>query len=301
MIKLSIIVCTYNRDAYILKTLSKLKNQTTNNQLYEVIIINNNSTDNTEEICREYILPLSESNFYYFNEKKQGLSFARNRGITEAKGEIIAFIDDDARACDDYCEKIISFFENDKEAKVIGGKITPEYESKKPAWMSKYLLPLVAGLDMGDKIKEFRFSKFPIGANMAFRRSVFENYGYFNESLGRKGSKLEGGEEKDMIFRLKNDNQKIIYVPQVHVHHFIPDKRTQKDYIKYQAIGVGTSEKKRLHKASISIWIQKILLEFLKVIGTLILSFYYFIIFEYAKALMLLKIRIWIIKGFFSN
>ena len=94
MIKLSIIVCTYIRDAYILETLRKLKNQTTDNQVYEVIIINNNSTDTTEEICKNYILSLSDRNSYYFNEKKQGLSFARNRGITESKGEIIAFIDE---------------------------------------------------------------------------------------------------------------------------------------------------------------------------------------------------------------
>jgi len=301
MVKLSIIVCTYNRDAYILKTLSNLKNQSINNENYEVIIINNNSTDTTEKICKNFITELNFINFYYFNEDKQGLSFARNRGIKESNGELIAFIDDDAIACKDYCENIISFFENDEETQAIGGKITPEYENNKPVWMSKYLLPLVAGLDMGDKIKEFRFSKFPIGANMAFRKSVFEKYGFFNESLGRIGSKLEGGEEKDMIFRLKKDNQKIKYVPQVHVYHFIPDKRLQQDYIKSQAIGVGTSEKKRLHKASIIVWIKKILLEFLKVIGTLIFSLYYFIIFEYAKAFMLLRIRIWIIKGFFTH
>ena len=301
MPELSVIVCTYNREKYITKTLRYLSEQSIDSSTYEVLIVDNNSTDKTAILCQDFISTGSHDQFYYFLEKDQGHTFARNRGIKEAKGDYIAFLDDDAWVYSNYCENIIKYFNSNPEVIALGGKITPVYEGQPPKWMSKYLLPLVAGLDMGEETREFKHSKYPIGANMAFRKIVFEEYGNFNTELGRRGKELEGGDEKDMVYRLKKDRKMVNYVPSIHVKHIIPESRTQLPYIKGQAIGVGTSEKKRLLNEGISIKIKKTIEEIIKIGGTCILALYYLLTFKPGKGIMLIKFRMWVIQGYFSK
>ncbi|HPH15918.1 MAG TPA: glycosyltransferase family A protein, partial [Bacteroidales bacterium] len=94
--KLSIIVSTYNRESYILDALMSLKDQSCNYGDYEVLIIDNNSTDTTPLLCMQFLQQKGELQAHYYKETMQGLSYARNRGIALANGEIIAFLDDDA-------------------------------------------------------------------------------------------------------------------------------------------------------------------------------------------------------------
>lgn len=298
-VQLSIIVCTYNREKYLLRTLQHLAKQNSDHSKWEVIIVNNNSSDNTNQIVKDFIDNHSKLNFKSFLEKKQGLTHARNRGIRESLGKIIAFLDDDAFVMKDYSDKVISFFNNHDDAIALGGKIIPIYEGKKPEWMSKFLFPLVAALDMGDKIKLFKGNKFPIGANMAFRAETFEKYGLFDPKLGRKASLLEGGEEKDIFHRLKRNKEKFYYDPNVVVKHIIPEKRIEDNYIKKLAVGVGTSEKKRLSGKPLSSKINRTLLELIKIAATVILFFYFILLFKPSKSMMLVKFRIWVLKGFF--
>jgi len=298
---LSIIVCTYNREKYIEDTLHYLSNQSVDHRQYEVLIIDNNSSDRTASICQGFIENKGHENFYYFLEEKQGLTYARNRGISESKGEYLAFLDDDAWVGNTYCEKIIEFFTRHLDVSAIGGKIIPLYEGTEPTWMTKFLWPLVAGLDLGGEIKEFKYSKYPIGANMAFRASVFKQYGLFNVKLGRRGKGLEGGDEKDIVYRLKKDQKKVVYVPSIVARHIIPDFRIQKSYIKGQAIGVGTSEKKRLMHEGFKIKIIKTIEELIKILATCMLALYYLFTFRPDKGIMLLRFRVWVIQGFLSQ
>lgn len=297
-ILISVIVCTYNREHYIERNLDSLSRQSLSVENYEIIIINNNSTDNTGTICESFINNQPELQFAYFNEQNQGHSYARNRGIKESKGEYLAFIDDDAFVDFDYVKNIVEFFSKNQKVAAIGGKIIPIYEDEEPKWMTKYLLPLVAGLDMGNSPKEFPGMQFPIGANMAYRTEIFKELGNFNTELGRKGTGLEGGDEKDMIYRLRKAGKKVWYVPEVLVEHIIPAKRTQSEYIKGQAIGVGKSEKKRLKQASANQKIAKIINEMVKIFGTFVLAIFYFLTFQFPKGIMLLKFRYWVIKTY---
>lgn len=297
---LSIIVCTYNRAAYIESTLKHLIEQDIDKRLIEILIINNNSTDKTEEICLHFMATHPQEPIHYVVEKHQGHSYARNRGIQESKGGLIAFIDDDAFVEKNFSKNIIQFFKEYPQAKVIGGKIIPVYESKKPKWMSTFLLPLVSALDMGDTIKPFKGRKFPIGANVTFRRDVFDQYGYFNVALGRKGSGLAGGDEKELVLRLKADQTPIYYVPHVVVQHVIPDKRLSQEYIKGLAIGVGQSEKERLKKKPLSQKISRAMEEILKIGATAILFVLYSLKLQFPKAIMLVKFRMWVMQGFFN-
>lgn len=300
-IRLSVIVCTYNREKYIGECLRHLADQSMDFGSFEVIVVNNKSTDNTEEIILKSMEDFPQVNFRYFVEEQQGHTFARNRGIRESCGGILSFIDDDAFVCQDYCMEIESFFEQSGHAAAIGGKIIPEYETGEPKWMSGYLLPLVAALDRGDEINEFAGSKFPIGANMAFRKSVFDKYGLFDPELGRRGKGLEGGDEKEVFLRLKKGKEKIFYVPKVAVRHIIPPRRVQMDYIKGLANGVGASERKRLSKSSWQETINKIVSETIKIVGTPLLSLKYLLSGETMKATMLLKFRLWVLAGYFKK
>ena len=96
--KISIIICTYNRELYLPKCLEHLKNQTEAPSNFEIILVNNNSTDQTENICENFIAQNPQLITKYVKEMNPGLSFARNRGIKESKGDVLVFIDDDAMA-----------------------------------------------------------------------------------------------------------------------------------------------------------------------------------------------------------
>ncbi len=298
---LSIVVCTYNRQKYIRKTLEHLNDQSAPYGRYEVILVNNKSTDDTASICQNYMADNPSLNMVYVVEENQGHTYARNRGIEESSSDLIAFIDDDAFVRKDYVENIIDFFSRHESVAAIGGKIIPEYESSEPKWMSKYLLPLVSALDMGDQSKPFPKSKFPIGANMAYRKAVFKKHGQFDVALGRRGSGLEGGDEKDMIFRIKKADEQVFYVPNMEVRHIIPDKRLDITYIKGLADGVARSEMKRLSQANFSEKLFKIFDELVKIGGTLVLAVIYFLSAKGAKAQMLIKFRQWVVKSYLEG
>jgi glucosyl-dolichyl phosphate glucuronosyltransferase len=294
----SVIICTYNRERYIFQALKCLAEQSLAPKDFEIVIVNNKSTDNTGAIAKKFVDENPRLQVRYIEEHSQGLSFARNRGISESHGDLIVFIDDDAFAKRDFLAGIKSFFEKHPDASAIGGKIVPEFESCRPDWMSDYLLPLVAAIDLGEGVIEFPKNKFPLGANMSFRRNLFQKYGTFNTELGRKGNNLLGSEEKDLFMRLKKDGLKIYYFPEASVRHIIPDSRLSMEYIRKQAIGVGQSERTRV-KTEGGVF-AKIIDESVKAGGTVILSLGYLLSFQPAKAFMLLRFRCWVIKGFLS-
>ncbi len=295
---ISVIVCTYNRQKYIGACLEHMANQSASSDQYEVIVIDNNSTDETARIAAQAIEQHPEVTINYFLEKSVGLSHARNRGIQEAKGDILSFIDDDAFADHGYVKAIGDYFADHQEVSAIGGKIIPEYEDQEPQWMSKFLLPLVAAVDMGDKPRPFPGSKFPIGANMAFRKSVFTQLGTFDPALGRIANELGAGEEKDLFIKLKSADQQIHYVPTVLVRHIIPEKRLEADYIRRMGRGVGRSEKMRLQNQPKQEIVKKIASELIKVAGTAVLFMIYSLQLRFQAASMVVKFRFWVLQGY---
>lgn len=294
---ISVIVCTYNRAHYLADTLDHLLHQSAALSNFEVLVINNNSTDDTEGICKQFSIKNPDFPFRYIVEMAQGLSFARNRGIKEVNGDVLTFIDDDAFAQVDFIKHLHEHFESHAQTMAIGGKIIPKYEDGEPRWMSRYLLPLVAALDMGDRIKPFPKTKFPIGANMSMRKEVFDDYGTFDVNLGRKGSALEGSEEKDLFSRITKSGTNIMYIPQAVVHHIIPSKRVSLNYIKNQAIGIGKSERTRTLQQGQSNYLLFLMGESIKWAGTIVLSIYYLLKLKPAKAGMLLRFRTYVSKG----
>ncbi|MDR3133658.1 MAG: glycosyltransferase [Prevotellaceae bacterium] len=298
--QLSVIICTYNRSDCILDALHSLVQQTLPRNLFEVLLVNNNSADDTASLCENFAQDIPGFNYRYLLETQQGLSHARNRGIREAAGDVIIFIDDDAIAESDYLERMSAFFMHTPDAAACGGRIYPRFESRRPRWMSHFLLPLTSSIDWGNSIKIFHNRQFPIGANMAVRSSMFKKYGLFNPGLGRKGNNLDGGEEKDFFYRLASAGEKIYYVPDAIVHHYVPSRRLTFDFFRRQSIGIGKSERIRAKSLSPTEYFKSLLREGLKWGASTVLFIFYFLTLRPAKAFRLLAFRWYVSKGLFS-
>ena len=297
--RVSFIICTYNRDVYIRRSMESVAHQDADGHLFELVLVNNKSTDRTDVICREFAAAFPHLAFTYVIEENQGLSHARNRGIKEAKGDILVYLDDDAFAEKDFVREMISFYDAHPQVQCTGGKTIPLFEDGKPKWMSHFLMPLVAAVDLGSVAKPFSRTQFPIGANMAIRRAAIEEVGLFDTALGRKGKNLQGGEEKDMFNRIRAKGHQPWYLPTTVAHHIIPASRMTVDYIRKQARGIGFSEAVRTRAIGYAALGRKHMAELMKWIASMGLFLYYLICLQPQKATFLLRFRWWVSQGLF--
>ena len=293
--KISAIICTYNRQKYLYQVLESIKNQSLNPQFYEIVVVNNNSTDNTELICQTYRKDNPDLSFIYVSESEQGLSAARNRGIKEASGKYLTFIDDDAFPDKDFLKILYDYMKQSPEVSAVGGKILLKYEQEKPKWLTPYLSSLFGYFNPGNKTGEFPKNRYPRGSNMTFRKIIFDQVGLFDTKLGRKGSDMQGSEEKELFARIYKMNFMVRYLPSAIVYHSVPPERTTVEFIRNQAISYGRSEKyyRQQHGELFRMYIQEIL----KWTASIVLGFIYTILFQPKKGMMLLKFRYWANKG----
>jgi len=217
---LSIIVCTYNRAKLLRDCLDSLVYQTINHDLIEIIIIDNNSTDNTKSIIKNYEEKYAFIKGYF--EPLQGHASARNKGYRNSKCEYVAYIDDDCIADKQWCAKIVKTFQNlEQPPTAVGGKILPRYETNPPKWFYDELEIRSKGntphfLD-GPSAKN-GFS----GANMAIKRSFLEQAGGFSTNYGIVNGKLIMGEDTELFHRLYLINPYFWYDPEIVVFHWVP-------------------------------------------------------------------------------
>ncbi|MDR1760924.1 MAG: glycosyltransferase [Bacteroidales bacterium] len=298
--KLSVIVCTYNREDLIEKCLTHLANQTCKD--FELIIVNNNATDRTEEICKTFIQNHSEVNIRLVLETKSGLCAARNCGIREAKGEWIAYIDNDAFANKYYVENFLHFIKAYPQARVCGGKVLPYFESKRPKWLSDYLLPIVTTLDKGTKVTRFKHRSYPVGANMLIHREIFSRYGVFNENLGIKGeNRTVSADEKEFFLRFIGKEIPAYYIPNVSVEHWVPNSRITQQFFINQALTIGKSERIRALNISRHEFIKSCFRELYKWCASIALWLFYMITFKPQAANKLIEFRYWVSRGLYSK
>ena len=289
---LSLIVCTYNRDKYLYGALQCIAENGFPTEAYEIVLVNNMSTDNTEAECKRFENDYPNVDFRYFVETNQGLSFARNRGIKESQGETLVFLDDDSYIQEGYLNNLQKHLEAHPNADAFGGKILPVFESgEAPKWLSKWNYSWVSAIDMGDKVCPFKGKAFPIGANMGIRRSMISEIGLFNTQLGRSKKNLMGGEEKDLFERIRNHGGSIYYFPDVVVHHVIPPTRTTKEYIMRMGEGVGKSERIRTLSISKSKYLGRLFSELVKWGGTFVLWLGFAITGQFEKGNILIAFR----------
>jgi glycosyltransferase involved in cell wall biosynthesis len=226
---ISIIICTYNRDRVLEETVRSFLESQTEGIDHELLIVDNNSTDGTREISERYAM--RHPQIRYLNEPLQGHPYAKNRGIRESRGDIIAFVDDDVFFSDGWLPAVDSSFERHPDVGCIGGRVIPHFEIDRPSWVEDEILWIYGITRYGDREREIRPPEIPIGCNMAFRRSVFEQLGDFHTSLGRTPGSLLSGDEDHFLHRVVNAGMKIFYSPDAQVSHRIPPVRLTRKWV----------------------------------------------------------------------
>ncbi len=299
---LSVIICTYNREKYIYNILKSIAENDFPYEGYEIVLINNNCTDNTKVECDRFVNDFPNIQYREFIETNQGLSHARNRGIKESKGDILVYVDDDALINKEYLRTYATFFENHPECEAAGGPIIPQYETQEPAWMSYYIKMLLTGYKyLGDKVVEFPNNDYPGGGNAAYRTSVFSEIGLFNVELGRKGDNLAGSEEKDIFDKMKSKGMRIFYLPNAILYHLIPEKKLGKEYFEQLTYAIGISEYKRTKAISTSKYLKRLLIESIKWCGTIALYIKFLFSLTPQKGAKLIAFRANVTKGLLNK
>lgn len=229
MYAISAIICTYNRSKLLAGTLESLVNQSLDRNLYEIIIADNASTDNTKQTVMDYMDKCSDWSLRYIYESRQGLSNARNAGYKNAKAKYVAYIDDDAKADKHWLRNIVKAIE-ETEPDVLGGPIYPFYLTEKPKWfLDKYEIR-----SHGDTARFLENDEYISGSNIIFKKQLLHLLGGFDPDLGMKSTEIGYGEEIKLIIeaRKRLGNIKIYYSPEIIVYHLVPaEKMTMKYFI----------------------------------------------------------------------
>ncbi len=240
---MSVIVCTYNRSASLGLCLEHLSAQGVPFGLaWEVVVVDNNSTDETPEVVRLFAtegrIPVR-----LVREERQGLCFARNRGLSESSGEIVAYLDDDILTEPGWLEGMSAVF-RETGCDAAGGRIHLETGGRPlPAWLVPAMWGYLGHIDHGDRRIALDGKRhYPHGGNMAIRREAFVRIGAFNVGIGRSGSKLYKGSETEFFHRLAPTGAKIFYEPNARVRHVVkPGELTKRHF---RALQVRDGEQK---------------------------------------------------------
>jgi glycosyltransferase involved in cell wall biosynthesis len=247
-IRISVIICTHNRASYIGRTLDSMVQQTLESALYEIIVVDNASTDNTYALVQEKSRQHPTHQIKYVLEIQLGLSHARNRGIQESSGHYIVYLDDDAIATPVWLGALLDGFERLTPSPVcIGGKVILDWEGEEPFWVSAGYRHLFSCVDHGDAILYLNTApstkRWLIGANIAFDKAYLLNHHLkFAAQLGRRGSDLISGEESALLNALFSMNAPIYYLPEALVYHVVLPERRSYRYIVKRLIADGRSQ-----------------------------------------------------------
>ena len=240
--KISAIVCTHNRAEYLKWAVESLLKQALPREDYEVIVVDNASTDNTKNVIGS-LVGQPDGLLRYVFEEQLGLSAARNRGLKEARGRYVAFLDDDAVACGTWLEGILDIFESlDPTPGCVSGKILPIWEGARPEWLEKRLEGHLALQDWGDEAHFIGSREWFAGANVSYPKDILEEAGGFDVSLGRIGNNLLSMEENLVREKLEAMGYAYYYDPAVMVEHHIRTERLNRDWFVRRSYWNGVSQ-----------------------------------------------------------
>jgi glucosyl-dolichyl phosphate glucuronosyltransferase len=231
VVKYSIVIATYNRAGDLRETLKSLAGLTPDGP-WEVLVVDNNSTDGTRQVVEQAIGGFPAPLRYLF-ESRQGRSPALNCGIAAARGEIVVTTDDDVRVPPDWLDRAAEGLER-LGCDYVGGRVLPIWGGAPPAWLPHRggkQWAVIALLDYGPEPIEFG-ARVPLGVNMAFARRALERTGLFDPDTGRRAGTLLGQEVREWCIRARTAGVRGFYVPEMVLQHIIPADRLQKTYFR---------------------------------------------------------------------
>jgi glycosyltransferase involved in cell wall biosynthesis len=219
--------------------LESLIQQSLDKALYEIIVADNGSTDDTSKVVRGLQTRHKECNIVLIHEPRQGLGHARNAAFRYARGNYVAFMDDDARADKDWLKVALHCFEHVKPTPLgVGGPIFPLYEFPKPAWFKdEYEIRT-----WGDKPRFLNKGESFSGSNMVFRKEILRIYGGFDVRVGVRGKYISVGEETSLfekIWQCSSDTRVLYYSPQLLMFHVVSNYKMTISYQLKRAFAVG--------------------------------------------------------------
>lgn len=240
MISLSVAICTYNREDYLEECLTSLASQEGVSDKFDVIVVDNASTDATKKIIQDKCD--NDTRFRYIYEPIQGLARARNTALAATQAPIIAYTDDDAVVPTNWVQKYISAFESQSlQVAVIGGEIDAIFEDERPSWLTDELLrPLSAALMWSKTPRFLNKREWLCEVNCAFRTDILRRYGGFPEQLGRRGDLLLSGENfvNDVM---RHDGFLEFFDPSIRVKHHIHKSRLTKEWFRRRYFWQGVT------------------------------------------------------------
>lgn len=237
--KASIVVCTRNRSRVLTDACDAIL-AAANGDDWELVIVDNHSTDDTRSIA-EAVAERDPGRIRVIDEPTLGLSSARNAGARAAQGEIVVFVDDDAFPRPGWLEATCAAFDA-PDVMAVGGPVTPRWAGVPPEWLDGRYLPYLTVWDLGDQPLDLTYNEYPRGANVAYRRAVFDQVGDFSTHLGRKGASLLSCEETELCLRIERIGGRIRYVPDARIEHLVHAERITERWMRSRFGAQGRSE-----------------------------------------------------------
>lgn len=230
----TVLTCTYNRASLLRETLSSLSAMRSARP-WDVLIVDNNSTDDTRAAVESFI-PTFPVPLAYLFEPKQGKSHALNAGLRQTRADVVALTDDDVRLTAGWLDAACAPFEESPDIWYSGGPVRPIWDTTPPSWFDHSrgdLWGTLAILDYGpDPFVFEERDRVPVGANMAVRRGLIDRIGAFHPELGRRGVSLLGQEQAEFLARARATGTRGLYAPAMEVHHHVPAERLTRRYFR---------------------------------------------------------------------
>jgi glycosyltransferase involved in cell wall biosynthesis len=225
-VRITVAVITFNRSRFLRETLAGLARQDMPAGEWELLVIDNNSTDDTVQVVAAFAA--SRPAPRHILETRQGLDHGRNRAVAEARGEIVVLVDDDILVGGDWLARLAEPFFSPAGGRigVVGGEVVPVFPDGLPRWLERAHRPLGFRPDAGPLPP----GQSPMGDNFAFPKAVLDRLGGFDTTLDRRGPALFGGGDTEMIRRVRKAGLEVWFAPAAAVRHQMPAERLTMAY-----------------------------------------------------------------------
>lgn len=231
----SVVICCYNSANRIMNTINYLSRQHFEDEVnWEIIVVNNASTDETFAVAQKAIKQYSSylPDCKIIDEEKPGLSFARDRGVSEAKYEYIIFCDDDNWLNKDYVYKVYKILDSDMQIAAVGGENVLKTDCKIPNWFYSYSYSYAIGKQGLAPEELINKDKYLVGAGLSFRKSIYEIILKKKRYLtDRVGDKVIGGGDIELCYMFRLLGYDILYNEQLKLFHYMPENRLTQEYL----------------------------------------------------------------------